>query len=137
MSLYLCVFDGDVEVDGVDLGGYEDFDMFRGAVARFLEDGQAGSRFVTLMNHSDCDGEWDVAECERLSVELTAIGQAFRALPAVERLQGWQLDVAQNTSVYSHTLFDSFIDVDGVPVIESILRLCAVAKQKNRPILFQ
>ena len=70
MGLYLCVFDGDEELEGVDVGSYADFDFFRGAVAEILEGGNAGTRYPTLMLHSDCDGEWSVEECIDLEKEL-------------------------------------------------------------------
>jgi len=52
MGLYLCVFDGEEELDGVEVGFYADFGTFRNAVVRHLENGKAGSRFPTLIHHS-------------------------------------------------------------------------------------
>ena len=42
MGLYLCIFagdDGDEELDGMEVGGYDDFGEFRDLIARLLEDG--------------------------------------------------------------------------------------------------
>jgi len=44
MGLYLCVFDGDNELDGVEVGAYTDFHTFRSAVAAHVEAGVEGSR---------------------------------------------------------------------------------------------
>ena len=73
MGLYLCIFDGDEDVDGVEVGAYADYNALRDCIVRELEAGEAGSRFPTFILHSDCDGEWTVAECQRLQGELTEI----------------------------------------------------------------
>jgi hypothetical protein len=56
MGLYLCVFQGDEELDGVDVGSYGDFNHFRSVVAG-LEDGPPGSKYPTLILHPDSDGD--------------------------------------------------------------------------------
>ena len=78
MGLYLCIFEGEAEVDGVDVGGYDDFGFFRDAVAKYLESGKPGSSYPTLMLHSDCDGDWSARECKQLGQELESISAAFR-----------------------------------------------------------
>ena len=45
MGLNLVIFDGDDEVESVDVGAYSDFGNFRDAVAQNLEGGVVGSRF--------------------------------------------------------------------------------------------
>jgi hypothetical protein len=48
MGLYLCIFagdDGDEELDGVEVGGYDDFGEFRDLIARLIERGTWASRF--------------------------------------------------------------------------------------------
>lgn len=42
MGLYLCVFEGDDELDGVEVGSYADFGAFRSAVATHVEGGIEG-----------------------------------------------------------------------------------------------
>lgn len=39
MGLYLCVFDDDIELEGVEVGVYEDFNFFRDAVTATVEHG--------------------------------------------------------------------------------------------------
>jgi len=73
MGLYLYIFEGDEDVDGVEVGGYTDCNALRDCVVSQLEAGEAGSRFPT-----DCDGEWSVAECQRLQGELTQIVAALK-----------------------------------------------------------
>lgn len=137
MGLYLCVFDDDEELDGVEVGSYADFDFFRQTVSRLLESGKDGLRFPTLMMHSDCDGEWSIDECERLNDELSDIAAAFKELPAAPFHSEWQENVAKSIGFKSITLYDSFIDVDGEPLLERLIRLCNVARGNQRPILFQ
>jgi hypothetical protein len=90
MSLYLCIFDNDEEIEGVDVGAYSDFDFFRKAVTDSLECGLTGSQFPTLNLHSDCDGEWSVADCVDLENELGFIATAFIQLPPVPFNSVWQ-----------------------------------------------
>jgi len=58
MGLYLCIFDGEEDVNGVEIGSYADYNALRDYVVRELELGKAGTRFPTFVLHSDCDGEW-------------------------------------------------------------------------------
>ena len=65
MGLYLCIFASDLddeEIDGVEVGAYDDFDLLRTTVAQQLEAGHWGSRFPVLMSHPDSDGEWSPKE---------------------------------------------------------------------------
>ncbi len=89
MGLYLCVFDGDDEIEGVEVGSYEDFGTFRDTVRDSLEHGDSGSRFPVLMKHSDCDGMWTPREAEALHAELTLIAQEFASRPCSSR---WRLE---------------------------------------------
>ena len=65
MGLVLCVYEdrqsGD-DLDGFQVGSYGDFGAWREFIAAELENGAWGSRFPTLMMHSDCDGEWSAED---------------------------------------------------------------------------
>ena len=137
MGLYLCVFHGDDELDGVDVGSYADFNFFRRTVSDRLEGGIPGSKFPTLILHSDCDGEWTVGQCCELEDELLVINAAFKELPAVDFDSGWQKEVAKSLGLKTDCLCQSFIDVDGEPLLERLLALCQLAKNRNESILFQ
>jgi hypothetical protein len=137
MSLYLCVFEKDSEVDGVDVGRYSDFAEFRHAVHEQLEKGSVGSRFPVLLLHSDCDGMWSPQECTRLKAELETIRQAFTALPGVELPSGWRKDVAKLLGIKPSNLHECFFDVDGEPLVDRLIDLCQVAIEVGSPILFQ
>jgi hypothetical protein len=77
MGLYLALFDGGDELDGVEVGSYSDFGAFRDAVVAHLEEGVTGSRCPTLIMHSDSDGQWTPAEAADLERELQTIRTRF------------------------------------------------------------
>lgn len=138
MGLYLAVFDGDEEVDGVEVGGYDDFGVFRNAVIRNLEGGAAGSRFPTLILHSDCDGHWTPHEAAALENELTIISSLFRELPPILLSpDGWQTRVAATFGIQIKTIYDCFYDIDGEPLLERLIGLATLSQARNLPILFQ
>lgn len=131
MSLYLCIFDGEDEISGWVLGGYKDFGCFREFVRKRIPD----LPFPTLMDHSDCDGEWQLTEVPLLKRELETIAIRFKAMPAEEPVTGFK-----HTSQFrsnAQSLHDCFHNVDGENLIEALLRLCDEAISRRRPILFQ
>jgi hypothetical protein len=137
MSLYLCVFEDDEELDGVDVGAYSDFGDFRKAVIRELECGKAGSRFPTLIRHSDCDGEWNLDDCSKLESELEIVSAELKQRPPRDFFADWQKNVAKKLDLHSATFYDCFIDVDGEPLLERLLSLVRLARRRELPILFQ
>lgn len=137
MGLYLCVFDGEDELDGVSVGTYLDFDEFRRAVVLHLEGESAGSKYPTLLLHSDCDGEWAPEQCAQLQRELEDIAAGFAKLPFLGFRSDWQEKLAKQLGLRPRNLCESFIDIDGEPLIERLLLLCRLAQQRRQPILFQ
>ncbi|MCP3097786.1 immunity 70 family protein [Myxococcus sp. K15C18031901] len=137
MSLYLCVYEDDEDLEGFQVGPYTDFGAFRDYVTRELEAGSAGSRFPTLILHSDCDGEWSVAECERLRDELARIAIEMKARPAVEFSSEWQRIEAQSAGLVPRNALESFLDVNGGFLVESLQRLTEFALEHRAPISFQ
>jgi len=137
MGLYLCIFDGDEDVDGVEVGAYADYNALRDYVVRELEAERAGSRFPTFVLHSDCDGEWPVAECEKLRGELAEIAAALKQRPAIAFSSDWQRVVAKSIGLDPQNVFESFIDVDGEFLLERLQNLVKNALARQLPILFQ
>lgn len=135
MGLYLAVFDGDDELDGVEVGLYADFEAFRSAVAAHFGDPE--SLFPTLMLHSDCDGEWSPDDAVLLQSELTAITEKFMELPPESLGEGWKPEVTQMLGLQPNNLYDCFFDVDGEPLIDRIMGLAQLGVDRNVPILFQ
>ena len=136
MGLCLHVFgpaagdDDPEEIAECDVGHYSDFGCFRDTIARHLD----ASRFPTLMEHSDCDGEWSLAEIPILERELLEIGAAFEQL-SPEEPQG-AFDAAAEYREGAKSLYDCFHEVNGENLFKAILELCSVARQHKRPITF-
>lgn len=137
MGLYLCIFDGDEEVDGVEMGSYADFNAFRDSIVRELEGGKAGSKFPILILHADSDGEWSPSEAGILEKELIAIGDEFRSRPAIPIGSDWQKQVAKSFGLRINNLHDCFFDVDGEPLLDRLINLVKLSQYRNLPILFQ
>ena len=140
MGLYLAVFasaDVDDELDGVEVGSYADFNRLREYVTGHLEGKVYGARFPTLLMHVDSDGTWSAEEAGRLERELREIQAEFAQLPPMPFAEGWQQDAARRLGVRPATLADSFIDVDGEPLLDRLLALAALAHGKGLDIWFQ
>lgn len=137
MGLYLCIFDGDAELDGVEVGSYADFSAFRSAVATHLEGGAEGSKYPTLMLHSDCDGQWSPQEAALLQSELTAITEKFMQLPPEPLGEGSRPDVAKMYGLRPSNLYGCFFDVDGEPLLDRLMGLVQLSIERSLPILFQ
>ncbi len=136
MGLCLYVFGSDVgddeleELAECDVGHYSDFACFRDTIALHLD----ASRFPTLMDHSDCDGEWTLAEIPVLERELLEIAAAFKKLPPEEPQDAFEHTAEYRTNARS--LYDCFHNVNGQNLFEALLELCSVARQHKRPITF-
>ena len=137
MGLYLCIFNEDDEIAGVEVGSYADFNVFRDHVVKLLEDGRAGSKFPTLILHADNDGEWSSQEAVELEKELIVIGEAFRLRPAISISSPSQRKIATNFGLQLNSLYDCFFDVDGEPLIERLTDLAHQSQKTRLPILFQ
>lgn len=137
MGLYLCVFDDDDELDGVEIGHYSDFSDLRDYIGATVEGSSYGSRFPTFQMHSDCDGEWTPRDCVRLRLELRDIRAALEVHPPRLVDGGWQQEVAKFLGLTPKNAFESFMDVDGEPVVGRIQSLVELALARQLPILFQ
>lgn len=137
MSLYLAVFEDSRELDGVEIGSYGDYDDFLDLVTGLIENGVPGSQCPTLVNHSDCQGEWTPAQAALLEKELEAVAAQFRSLPPADLESEWKKRVAAERGLRIETLYDCFFDVDGEPLIDRLIGLCKLSQARNTPILFQ
>jgi hypothetical protein len=137
MGLNLVIFDGEDEIESVDVGAYSDFGNFRDAVTQNLEGGTAGARFPTLMLHSDCDGNWTPGEAAVLEKELEVISTRFKELPPIPFQAGWQKGVAEEFGIEPKSLYDCFIDVNGDPLLLRLASMAKLSQERNLPIAFQ
>ena len=137
MGLYLCVFgppaSGDEdpeELAGSDVGHYSDFGYFRDTIARRL----GREKYPTLMEHSDCDGDWSLEDLPKLQREIREIAAAFKELPPEVPVGAFEHTAGYRTA--SASLYDCFHDVNGTNLFEALLDLCDVALANKRPITF-
>lgn len=137
MGLYLMVLDGDEELDGVEVGGYDDFGAFRDAVTAEVEGGEPGSVCPVLIIHSDCDGWWAPTDSAKLLIELQTIEKRFRKAPPIAFNSDWKRDVARTHGMSQKTLADCFFDVNGEPLIARLRSLAQLSVVRNLRILFQ
>ncbi|WP_082190401.1 Imm70 family immunity protein [Frateuria defendens] len=137
MGLYLCIFDGEEEIDGVEVGSYADFNFFRDAVVAAVEGGQRGSRCPTLVNHHDSDGEWLPDAALQLIGELDLIAAVFSEEPPLELDSLWKKKVATAVGLVPKNLLDCFFDIDGEPLLGRLRGLAEQSVKKKVPILFQ
>jgi hypothetical protein len=135
--LYLCIFDGDEEVEGIEVGGYSDFADFRDLVSAHVARGTFKAGFPVLMEHSDCDGEWSPEEARMLASELATIARAFAGLPPVELPDTWKRVTAAEIGLEPDNLYECLFDVDGEPLLDRLHALCQISIERNLPILFQ
>ena len=137
MGLYLCILDGDEEIDGVEVGSYADYGALVTQVVDRLEAGIAGARFPVLVLHSDCDGSWTVQDCAKLEKELDVIIQEFKRLAPIPFTAAWQKVIAKQIGHRPENLFESFIDVDGELLLDRLIELARMAQRRGEPIVFQ
>lgn len=137
MGLCLIVFAADPggdedpeEIAACDVGHYSDFGCFRDMIARKLD----ARRFPTLLLHSDCDGEWSVAEIPVLERELREIAAEFVRMGPEEPAGAFEHCADRRAGAQS--LYDCFHEVNGQNLFEALLRLCAIARDRARPITF-
>jgi hypothetical protein len=136
MGLYLCVFRDDDELEGVEVGSYEDFERFRDA-ARAL-DRRVFRRFGTLRANVKPNTAWGHREAARLAGELGVLREELKKLPPTPFPPGsWQEELAREHGLSPTSLYDCFFDVDGEPLVERLLELCRVSTETRQPILFQ
>jgi hypothetical protein len=136
MSLYLCIFSGEDEVAGVEVGTYAEFNALRQAVAE-LEGGVPGARFPVLMLHADCEGAWSGPECAALESELATIVRELRGRPARPFASAAQAASAARRDLVPRHAGECFLDVDGAFLLDGLQQLVARARQTAQPILFQ
>ncbi len=118
------------EIAECDVGHYSDFGCFRDTIAAYLD----ASRHPVLMEHSDCDGEWTLAEIPTLERELAEIATAFKKLRPEEPVGAFEHTAEYRVGAKS--LYDCFHNVSGENLFEALLELCRVARQHKLPITF-
>ncbi len=141
MGLYLTAWDdaSGREFDGVEVGRYEDFAVFRETISSYLEPAVPwGARFPLLLNHEDCDGQWDAAVLPALLEELKTVHRELSGLmPRPDLLDDWKVETARRFGLEPKNLSECFFDVDGQNLCTKLIALAELALQKGVPIYFQ
>jgi hypothetical protein len=137
VGLYLCIFDEDEEIAGVSVGSYADFAALREYISFSIDGARKHTNFTTLMTHTDSDGEWSPAECAKLISELGELASIMSRQPHVAFASEWQRSVARSRDLTPSSALESFIDVDGNFLINSLLELASLAVDRKLPIVFQ
>lgn len=137
MGLYLCVFDEENELEGVEVGSYADFNFFRDAVTATVEKGNAGSVCEVLNTHSDSDGEWTSEDARRLLAELAQIKEMMQQYPPIEFNSEWKKETSRILGITPKTLLECFFDIDGEPLVDRLEQLAQISMASGKPILFQ
>ena len=135
MGLYLVIFDEREELGGIEVH-YSHFASLRNAVLEKLEPNGCGSRFPTLMLHSDSRGESIPSESRKLAAELEEIATRFKELPP-ELTDGYQKHVTKARGVEPRNLYECFFDPLGGPLLEQLISLARLSSERNLPILFR
>jgi Immunity protein 70 len=135
LCLYVCgpsVSDDEepAEIAECDIGHYSDFGCFRDTIARHLD----ATRYPTLMEHSDCDGEWMLKEIPALEKELHEITAKFKKLQPEEPANAFEHTAEYRVDASS--IYDCFHNPSGENLFEALLELCSIAKRHQRPITF-
>ncbi len=91
--------------------------------------------FPILMEHSDCDGEWSVAQLPGRVVELETIAAKFRALPPEEPKGAFEHTIEDRKGARS--LYECFHNVDGENLFDALIALAHEGIRAKRPISFQ
>ena len=128
MGLYLCAFDGDEEIEGVEIGSYADFNFLRDAIVALVESGNRGSRCPIFQNHHDSDGEWSAEEAMQLLREFDLIEEALREQPPVDYNSPWKKKVATKLGLSPKNFLECFFDVDGEPLLDRLRDLAGWIK---------
>jgi len=137
VGLYIAVFQGDEELEGVEVGSYQDFGDFRDAVCTIVENGDLGSVCPTLMLHEDSDGSWEPDEARMLLAELDVIERVFQSQAPIELNSQWKQEVADELGLKPSNLLQCFFDVDGISLVSRLRQIAALAVARGVPILFQ
>lgn len=138
MGLYLAIFKNEEEINGLEVGTYEYFGIFRDCIFELIENNTNwGSICPTIMNHSDCDGKWEPKKSIELISELKKIKEIFQKQTPNKKIIAQKIDLIDLYQIKPQNLYDCFIDVDGENLIDRLSDLCKEAIDNDLDIVFQ
>ncbi|SHG56649.1 Imm70 family immunity protein [Flavobacterium defluvii] len=138
MGLYLAIFKNEEEINGLEVGTYEYFGIFRDCIYEFIENSSNwGDICPTIMNHSDCDGKWESKECVEMMFELKKVKKTFQKQAPNKKVIDQKKELIDLYQIKILNLYDCFIDVDGENLIDRLIELCKDAIDNDLDIIFQ
>ena len=134
MGVRLSVNDGMTELATVETATEDDFMYFRDSIFMALEGGDFGGRFPIFMRKFF--SSWESEEVTGLTSELEAIHAAFRKLPPDPPDGNWRSKLIRSGRK-PETLAEVYIDKDGAPLLERLIALARLAREKRLPIAWE
>jgi hypothetical protein len=131
MVVRLAVMSDGVELSAVETETEDDFMYFRDSVCMALEDNDFGSRFPVFQHKFFSD--WDADEVAALERELSRMHADMRRLPPNPPDGNWASKLAVSAR-QPETLAEVFIDKTGAPLLEGLIALARLAREKGLAI---
>ena len=131
MGVRLVVANQVGELAAVETATEDDFMYFRDSVHLALEGGKFASRFPILFKTFLSD--WQAEDVPSLERELKEIHAAFRALPPEPPDGNWRRKL-RHSGRTPETLAEVYVDRDGAPLLEGLIALARIAREKGLPI---
>lgn len=128
MGVRFSVKQGGVELGVVETETEDDFMYFRDSIHAALESGEYGSRFPIFMKQFF--ERWDRTVVAALERELIEMDGALRKLPPNPADGNWSSKLAQSGR-QPETLAEVYLDKDDAPLIEGLVSLAALAREKG------
>lgn len=131
MGVRLAVVSEGVELSAVETETEDDFMYFRDSVCMALEGNDFGSRFPVFQRKFFSD--WDADEVAVLERELSRMHADMRKLPPKPLDSNWASKLAVSGR-QPETLAEVFIDKTGAPLMEALVALTQLARERSLAI---
>jgi hypothetical protein len=131
MGVRLVVRSEGEELSAVETTTEDDFMYFRDSICMALEDNDFGSRFPVFQRKFFSD--WEESEVAAPEDELCCMHANMRRLPPNPPDNNWASKLAVSGRK-PKTLADVFVDETGAPLLEGLIALARLARDKGLAI---
>ena len=131
MGVRLAVKSEGAELLAVETETEDDFMYFRDSICIALESNNFGSRFPVFQRKFFSD--WEADEVAALEGELSCMHAEMRGLPPSPPDNNWASKLAMSGR-QPETLAEVFLDKTGAPLLEGLVALARLARQKGLAI---
>jgi len=128
MGVRLVVKQGMAELDAVETATEDDFMYFRDSIHAALDGSEFGRLFPSFM-HKHFAG-WEPAEVAGLVKDFEAIHAAMRKLPPDPPDGNWASKLIRSGRKPA-TLAEVYVDKSGAPLLERLIALARLARDKG------